>query len=609
MLDFAGRQIASPVQFVKGLQTLYDAGARVFVEVGPKKALHGFVEDVLSAHHDDVLALFTNHPKVRDDVAVNQALCGLYAAGHGFAPAAPAASVAPAAAAPSAVPSPPAAVPATPASAPAGTPSDEVIRELGQLFAGVLEQGMRLYGGFPAAAGEPAYQVTTLEPAPAPQPAAAATTFEPIVITGAALGLPGVERPFDDENVARILAGQQLITSLPQHVRERLADMNITRLVKDASGGGSFQTIDDPAEVIKLAGRTAPVDLVEQYGLDTARDEALDETTRLAIAAGFDALRDAGIPLAMQYKTTTLGTQLPDRWGLPEALRDDTGIIFPSAFPGYDRFAEAVEGYAVDRTRRENLLALEGVRARMSGAEPAAAEVDRLIAELREALLRERFVFDRRFIFRVLSMGHAQFAEIVGARGPNTQTNSACASTTQAVSLAEDWIRSGRCRRVVIISADNATGEHILPWVTGGFLASGAAATDERVEDAATPFDRRRHGMIVGSGAAAIVLESADAARERGIQPICEVLAAVTANSAFHGSRLDVEHIGGVMDALVAEAEEQGVDRDQIAARTVFVSHETYTPARGAARRPRSLRYAGSSATAPTGSSSPTPRG
>ena len=84
MLEYAGRQIASPVQFVKGLQTLYAAGARVFVEVGPKKALHGFVEDVLGSEHDDVVALFTNHPKVGDDVAFNQALCGLYAAGIGL---------------------------------------------------------------------------------------------------------------------------------------------------------------------------------------------------------------------------------------------------------------------------------------------------------------------------------------------------------------------------------------------------------------------------------------------------------------------------------------------------------------------------------------------
>ena len=47
MLDLLAAQVASPVQFVKGLETLYAEGARVFVEVGPKKALHGFVDDVL----------------------------------------------------------------------------------------------------------------------------------------------------------------------------------------------------------------------------------------------------------------------------------------------------------------------------------------------------------------------------------------------------------------------------------------------------------------------------------------------------------------------------------------------------------------------------------
>ena len=117
--------------------------------------------------------------------------------------------------------------------------------------------------------------------------------------------------------------------------------------------------------------------------------------------------------------------------------------------------------------------------------------------------------------------------------------------------------------------------------MASGFLASGAAATDDVVEDAATPFDRRRHGMIIGMGAAAFVVESAEAARERGLQPICEVLGAVTANSAFHGTRLDVDHIAGVMERLVRQAESRGVDRRAIAASTVFVSHETYTPARG----------------------------
>jgi len=79
----------------------------------------------------------------------------------------------------------------------------------------------------------------------------------------------------------------------------------------------------------------------------------------------------------------------------------------------------------------------------------------------------------------------------------------------------------------------------MLPWIGSSFLASGAAATDETVEEAALPFARRRHRMLIGVGAAGLVVESAAAVRERGIVPICEVLGVVTATSAFHGTRLD----------------------------------------------------------------------
>ncbi|MGE5695920.1 MAG: SDR family NAD(P)-dependent oxidoreductase [Candidatus Sericytochromatia bacterium] len=531
MLDLLGRQVASPVRFVDGLRSLYAAGARVFVEVGPKKALHGFVEDVLG---DDVLALFTNHPKQGDVVAFNQALCGLYAAGLGYSEEAPQKPL----------------------------PTTEVVMtdaqyaELGRHLVDVVQHGVH------------------------PGPAAPATT-EPVVITGAALGLPGVERVFDDDNITRILDGQQFIDSIPHKLRREMLDRHITRLVKRESGDPTFETIDSEDEVIKLAGRAAPLDVVSEFGVDTARDAALDTTTRLAIGAGFDALRDAGIPLVMHYKTTTLGTKLPDRWGLPESMRDDTGVIFASAFPGLDNFAKDLQRYYTDRSHREQLAALEAVRGRISDDEPAAAEVDRRIHELRHTIETDPFVFDRRFLFRCLAMGHSQFAEIIGARGPNTAVNAACASTTQAAALAEDWIRAGRCRRVVVVSADDASSDALLPWLASGFLASGAAATDDLVEDAAMPFDQRRHGMILGMGAAAFVVESADSARERGLAPICEVLGAVTANSAFHGTRLDVEHIGAVMEKLLEQAEARGVDRHAIAASTVFVSHETYTPARG----------------------------
>ncbi|MFA9565138.1 MAG: beta-ketoacyl synthase N-terminal-like domain-containing protein, partial [Acidimicrobiales bacterium] len=402
------------------------------------------------------------------------------------------------------------------------------------------------------------------------------------MITGAALGLPGTDEVFDDANVGRILDGDSFIDTIPVALRNAIVDKHITRLVKSKSGGGSFETIESADEVIKLAGRKGHLDLVEDFGYPEDRLAALDSTTQLAIAAGIDALRDAGIPLVMHYKTTTTGSKLPEGWGLPTHLCDGTGVIFASAFPGYDRLVDEISRFEQDHARRQRLHDLEHLRERVNDDDPVVPELDHMIHEVRADIEQNTYAYDRRFIFKVLSMGHSQFAEYIGARGPNTQVNAACASTTQAVALAEDWIRLGRCERVIVIAADDVTNDIMLPWIGAGFLATGAAATDEVVEDAALPFDRRRHGMIVGMGAAAVVVEDRAAARARGLDPICEVLSSVVANSAFHGTRLDVSHICGVMEDLVADAERRwGLDRRQLASEMVFVSHETYTPARG----------------------------
>ena len=498
MLDILARQVASPVQFVKGLRTLYDQGARIFVEVGPKRALQGFAADVLG---DDVLSLATNHPKPGDVVSFNSALCGLWAAGLGVgtepstteaAALRTGATATPRAGRPAAPPAPAAPAPA------GGDPADELRR----LFDDFVERGRELIG---ARDGE------------------RAPATEPAVITGAALGLPGAERMFDEANVGRLLNGEQGIDVIPGRVRHAMLDKHVTRLVKGDDGSARFETIDRLDDVIKLAARAGAFDLHEEFGVDEDRIEALGRATQLAMAAGIDALRDAGIPLVLRYKTTTKGTQLPDRWSLPEALRDDTGVIFASAFPGLEEMADEVARFTVDDMRRERLDALVSLRARMLDHEGTddvvLAEVDRRIHDVRRQLEDEAYTFDRRFLFRVLSMGHSQFAELIGARGPNTQVNAACASTTQAVALADDWIRAGRCRRVVIVAADDATSDTMLGWLGAGFLASGAAATDEVVEDAALPFDQRRHGMILGMGAAGLVVESAESARERGPDP------------------------------------------------------------------------------------------
>ncbi|MCA9735732.1 acyltransferase domain-containing protein, partial [candidate division KSB1 bacterium] len=573
MLEILRQQVSAPVQFVKGLNTLYDAGVRVFVEVGPKRVLHGFVEDVLK-DKPDAVSFYTNHPRVGGIASFNIALCGLYAEGLGNAQPevevvaeqsvatqtyTPAPVAQPVAAAPVA---PPFQQPAASMMMPTG---GDQYSQLGKMFVDFIEKGFEIYSG-----------------GKVPSARASQRTGH-VVISGASLGLPGNQRVFDDENIARILRGEQFIQQIPVQLREEMVKRNIHRLVKSEAGGPRFESITDVRDVVKLAGRLGKFDLVEEFGFPADRMVALDTVTALAIAAGLDALRDAGIPLVMKYKTTTKGTQLPDRWQLPEALRDETGIIFASAFPGTDSLIEEVEGNQRDISRRTRLAELQAIRSRLDGANGTlAAEIDARIQALQEEIAEDPYIFDRRFLFRVLSMGHSQFAEYIGARGPNTQINSACASTTQAVGLAQDWILAGRCSRVIILAADNITSDNSLGWFGAGFLATGAAATEDVVEEVALPFDRRRHGMIVGMGGAALVVETPEKVAERGMQPIAQVLSTVTANSAFHGTRLDVNHICQVMENLVSQAETQwGINRAAIAPQTVFVSHETYTPARG----------------------------
>ncbi len=560
--DMLVQQIASPVQWVKGLEKLYAEGVRVLIEVGPKRALKGFVDDVLG-DRPDVVSLATNHPRSGGRSSFNQALCGLYAAGLGtratdqaLAPRVPAA--------PQGGPQSVAVTGAAPAAA--GTDSAPLssasIDNLSRLLTQALQQ---LDGG---------RRQRRYDRNAAPEGS--------LVISGTGLGLPGSGKAvMDPHNADRILHGEQFVDLIPERFRYLMTSKQVTRLVKSADGSGRFEIIEDPKDVIKLAGRPGSFDLTAEYGVPAKLVEALDTTSQLAMAAGLDALREAGIPLVQTYKKTTTGKYLPERWLLPESMRDDTGVIFASAFPGLDRFADETRRFFHRESRLTLRGALDDLRQRTRDAE-TLREIQRRIQELDEELARDTYSLDRRYLLRVLPMGHSQFAEYIGARGPNAVTNAACASTAQAVCLAEDWIRTGRCRRVLVVGADNVTGDNLLEWIGAGFLATGAAATDDKVEDAAIPFDRRRHGTLLGMGACALVVESQDSVEERGMRGIVELLASELRNSAFHAMRLDVDHICGVMNDLITSAERRfGINRHAMAAETVFMSHETFTPARG----------------------------
>ncbi len=362
---------------------------------------------------------------------------------------------------------------------------------------------------------------------------------------------------------------------------------NINRLVKDSTGNASFELISDISQVIKLAARRGKFDLVEEYKIDKKFADVLDITSKLAIAAGLEALKDAGIPLVRTWKKTSTGKYLPGELALPEEMRDSTGVIFASAFPGYENLIDEISrGLAAEFSQKtiEELKAFHEELLEKISDKKTRNKLRKWIEEEfpRKLTLDNHYEFNRKFLLRVLSMGHSQFAQLVKARGPNTQVNVACSSTTFAVGLAEDWIRTGRCKRVIVIAADDISSGKSWDWFGAGFLAIGAATTKDKVEEAALPFDRRRHGMIVGMGAVGIVIESRSAAEERGVKPIVEILGTKQANSAFHATRLDVDHISSVMEEFISNVEKlHGLSRHEMAKKMIFMSHETYTPARG----------------------------
>ncbi len=662
ILDLLAAQVASPVQFIKGIETLYREGARVFIEVGPKRVLNALAMDILKGK-SDVTILATNHPREGAVVSFNKALCGLLAAG--VKPKGVRLSSADSAVIPSApvVQEPLVAqkfeLQVTSISRVSEKQNKEEIKQyvlslvsektgypvemldleldleadLGidtvkqaELFAAIRShyniprrEDLRLsdyntlakvidfmaealpqasegqkesQATFPVSQQKAEQQISAPEMSEVSSPRQVSSAplggdgrlplTGSVVISGAGLGLPGKNRHvFDDANISSILRGEIRIEPLSEELRERMAKKRAIRLVK-SEAGAIQEVIDRVEQTVKLGGQRGAFDLIDEFGVPADRVEATDISTQLAIAAGIEALRDAGIPLVMAYRRTSKGTYLPDRWKLPEALADETGVIFASAFPGLDRMAEEAQRFYEVQNLEAQIQQLREIQNLLPSDSDAAREIQRQIDSLKERYHALDYHIDRRFVFRVLSMGHSQFAEYIGARGPNTHVNAACATTTHAIAIAEDWIRTGRARRVVIIAGDDVTSGPLSEWIGTSLMASGAATVEGEPRKAILPFDRRRNGMIMGMGAAALVIESEDAVRERGMHGIAEILASQIANSAYHGTRLDVEHVALVMECLIQQAEERfGLRRADLAEQMVFVSHETYTPARG----------------------------
>ncbi len=169
------------------------------------------------------------------------------------------------------------------------------------------------------------------------------------------------------------------------------------------------------------------------------------------------------------------------------------------------------------------------------------------------------------------TMGNAAASRIsleTGVVGPTYTISTACSSSNHAIGQAFWMVRSGAAE-IAITGGSEA-------FFSLGFLKAWEAM---RVvsPDTCRPFSKDRRGLILGEGAAMLVLESLEAARARGAQILGEIIGFGMSSDAFHITQPSPDGAARAMRAALSDA---GIQPGQIG---YINAHGTATQANDAA--------------------------
>ena len=139
-------------------------------------------------------------------------------------------------------------------------------------------------------------------------------------------------------------------------------------------------------------------------------------------------------------------------------------------------------------------------------------------------------------------MASGQVSMLMGAKGPNYATVSACSSGADSLGQAFRLVQDGTADVVLAGGAEAA----VCPIGIAGFNSCKALSTrNDEPERASRPFDAERDGFVLGEGSAVLVLESIESAAERGVDPIAEMSGYASTADAHHITQPALEGEGG----------------------------------------------------------------
>ncbi|MCX8144271.1 MAG: beta-ketoacyl-ACP synthase II [Bacteroidia bacterium] len=304
-----------------------------------------------------------------------------------------------------------------------------------------------------------------------------------------------------------VVTGLGAITPLGNSVQEYW-----TNLLNGVSGAGPITRFDASKFKTRFACEVKNFDPLNYFDKKEARK--VDTYTHYGMAAAVQAIADSGIA--------------------GEGInKDEVGVIWGSGIGGLDTFQQETFAFAKgDGTPRFNPFF-----------------IPKMIADICSGHISIRY----------------------GLRGPNFTTVSACASSTNALIDAFNYIRWGKAIAIVAGGSEAAINESGI----GGFNAAQALSTNnENYLTASRPYDKDRDGFVLGEGAGAIVLEELEHALKRGAKIYAEIVGGGMSADAYHITAPHPDGLGAklVMQRALDDAGLKVTDVDYIN------THGTSTP-------------------------------
>ncbi|MFH2142913.1 MAG: beta-ketoacyl-ACP synthase II [Bacteroidota bacterium] len=243
--------------------------------------------------------------------------------------------------------------------------------------------------------------------------------------------------------------------------------------LKNGVSGSEMITLFDASKFkTQFACEITGYDSAEYF--DRKEVRKIDRFTQFAYISADEAVKDSGLDLE-------------------KIDHDMAGVIWASGIGGLETFLSEVKGYIQgDGTPRFSPFF-----------------IPKMISDIAAGHLSIKYDF----------------------RGPNFAVVSACASSTNAIIDAYNYIRLGKANIFIAGGSEAAINE----TGVGGFNAMHAMSTNNaEYKTASRPFCKTRDGFVMGEGGGALILEEYEHAKKRGAKIYCELIGGGMSADAYH---------------------------------------------------------------------------